>query len=179
MTPLERFVYEYQKNDPIYLSNNGNDRLWVHDMLHSVLDLPSKSIRGEESMSIYHAVLLHEPNFSVRGGTHLRESADVTLERVKSEIVPAARQFINNFRIKAGREPKPGVLTEKELEDLFAHAQAVDGVVTRYYGQHLNRTPMYDIRNTSPASWEEIVSTANRIYQLTQPSPNAPNIERR
>lgn len=183
---LENFVAEYHshtRSDIPYIPNEGNDRLWVHDMLHSVLDLSVNNGHGELVVGIYQAVLLRDNSCETGTKEHCDHSHIVTESSLKRQVILGLNGFMRMLGNKRGFTPKTS-LSDEEIREHYYTALAFRQLLEaklqeNNLGSRLGNVPVDTLKKMSPEFFTEAATRARETYAKVKgyaEATNAPTI---
>ncbi len=124
------------KIDPFFTENADRDRLWVHDMLHGVLNLPPNSARSEFEVGIYQAVLLRTRNVTTRRIPLQDGAQDVHLSHIYEYVLPGIEKFVTALALARGHKIRYR-LTDHEIKSSYERACILNGLIEKEFGCRL------------------------------------------
>lgn len=144
-----------------HIPTQGNDRLWVHDLLHAILRFSPRTGAGEEATAIYQAVLLNDPTISERRREHKNHSQDVTLEDIRNVIIPGVRKFVTRVA-KRYDLPNESKLSDDAITMHYQAALAIKEKFKKFFGCEFGDVPIDRLMEESPATYLKLIDEAKK-----------------
>ncbi len=183
---LEEAVADYHsrtREDIPYIPSEGNDRLWVHDMLHTILGTSVNNGRGELITGIYQAVLLRDNSCGTREKRHYDHDDVVTEGSLRKEVVTGLNGFMQNLGQKRGFTPKTR-LSDENIREHYYKAIALRHLLEKKLQDHglgdrLGDVPAASLKKMHPSFFTEAVAQAEQTYEKVKryaEATNAPTV---
>jgi hypothetical protein len=142
---IEEFIRKHQKTNPHFTDFVTNDRLFVHDLLHAILNASFRSLVGEETTSIYQAVLLRDDRVKVTSQQHMDHGQNITLECIQEKVLPGVRDFLRHLGERHGFVPTLS-LEQEEVVRHFEAAERLHHAFIRVFGRSFGDIPVKELK---------------------------------
>lgn len=151
-----------------YVHPNDNERLWFHDSLHALLNLP-ETYRNEFIVGIYQAVLL-DTLYVGPAKTHDSHSAEqVSVQSIQDILIPRIEAFLEDVEKRYDiqvdrREP----FSNDDILKYYTRAKKLDDLLVSVLHQPVRCVPIDEFLDIDC----EIISDMVRQAQLAGDAPD-------
>jgi hypothetical protein len=152
-----------------YFAPEKQDRIWVHDALHASLNLGPK-YRDEQIIAIYQFVLLNSLHVSRKKGIFTPKEAPVTLDDIKTHILPKIDKFIKSLATQFGFKSNPkNKLNDQEVELYFERARVLSKLINRELRQPLRKNTIKEFLCIPFWKMEQLKAISENMFLADTP----------
>ncbi len=132
---------------PDFAPPDDDPVLWLHNMLHVILNLLPTTARDEEKVGIFQAVLLNSLDVDTNRKETVHGEDCVGLWETEKKVVPALQAFTDRIAAKHNRKVKTH-LTDAEIFDTYLRAQLMWALIISEFERPLGCIPISELACT-------------------------------